>query len=115
MYFPVELWSLIKDFQIEHKKHHINKLQKCLPKINYLFGPIYSRMSVVSFPPKRYKSFNHYEIVDGQFIQIEKEYPLISIEQNLTKCSNYARKYQPYFVKACYGWANLRRLPFNKL
>ena len=33
MYFPQELWRLIKDYQIEYKKHHINKLKICHNKL----------------------------------------------------------------------------------
>jgi hypothetical protein len=48
--FPDELWIIIKDFLIQHKKHHMLKMKSIFEnEINGLYGPICERWTY--FPP----------------------------------------------------------------
>ena len=49
MYFPTELWKIIKEFQINYKKHHSLKMQIIMNDINNLYGEMYERWT--NFPP----------------------------------------------------------------
>ena len=41
MYFPDDLWKIIKDYQIDHKKHHHRKLKLCHKEIFSDHRPVY--------------------------------------------------------------------------
>ena len=49
LYFPTELWKIIKEFQINYKKHHSLKMQIIMNDINNLYGEMYERWT--NFPP----------------------------------------------------------------
>ncbi len=49
IYFPKELWRIIKDYQIDYKAHHVIKNVINMCYINNKLGPIYTRWTL--FPP----------------------------------------------------------------
>ena len=60
MEFPDELWKIVKDYQIDHKKHHKRNMEPCLDYINGLYSEVYLYSSV--FPTLGYGS----EVVGGE-------------------------------------------------
>ena len=52
MEFPDELWNLVKDYQIDHKKHHKINIEPCLEYIDGLYSEVYLYSSV--FPTLGY-------------------------------------------------------------
>jgi hypothetical protein len=121
---PKELWTLIKEYQIEHKKHHNIKYKNVIRKINYSFGPRVT-INCISFPPPKIWDHSVWlqdqpaalgdfgvsrmvaEDRDVEFVTLKLE--LTGIEHHRKKCSNWASRFPPFYINACYGWKNLKQ------
>ena len=131
---PEELWTLIKEYQIEHKKHHSIKYKNVIRKINYSFGPRITS-NCLSFPPPKIWEWSGWlqecwgEGVirhspnpnpNGEFVNINGvefvrlKLELTAIIHHRKKCSNWASQFPPVYVTACYGWQNLKKKHPNK-
>ncbi len=53
MELPDELWKIVKDYQIDHKKHHKINMESCLDYIDGLYKEVYLYSSV--FPSIQYR------------------------------------------------------------
>ena len=96
IYFPHELWNIIKNFQIDYKKHHGIKLKHSLIKIAYSFGEIY-KICGVSFPPLRE------EIFPKGGASCRKKYILTSVCGFILPIDRQRKLYTWYYG---YGWKN---------
>ena len=77
MYFPNELWRIIKGFQIDYKKHHIIQMSNCL------YSEIYERWTHFPVWP------NTNDIIRDEYLHWRNEWaprpnlPLVSITYNV--------------------------------
>lgn len=118
MDFPGELWTLIKDYQINHKKHHRSKYKKTLRSINYSFDVRIKHLYRVDFPPPRFITYN--EWIYGRWGETDispsnrnGKLHLATLKLELTGIEyhkNGQKPFQPIYCNALYGWKNLKRL-----
>jgi len=114
---PKELWILIKEYQIDQKKHHSIKYKNVIRKINYSFGPRIT-INCLSFPPPKnweYKGWGKETLFDTtptihiQYRNVDLKLELTAIIHHRKKCSKWASRFPPFYVSACYGWKNWKR------
>jgi len=120
---PKELWTLIKEYQIEHKKHHNIKYKNVIRKINYSFGPRIT-INCISFPPPKIwdhsewssKGYGHWGEGETHHFPTTNRVGPVSLKLELTciehhrkKCSNWASQFPPFYITACYGWKNWKQ------
>ena len=110
MFFSEGPWSIITTFLLNWKKTHFKKHKLNLSKLENTYGPMYGPITLLSFPPPKWKEFNRLNIAGGSIYYGPLEgrhwVPLISIEHHQQKCSEYAHKWQPHTVSAYYGWTH---------
>ena len=103
VWFPDELWRLIKAFQIQHRKHHQVRSAGYLKDIDGLYGTIYKRW--VQFPP--YASTD--DILRAEYFHWRTDsgpppgLPLVSITYNIKSNGGYYAGYgwtkNPYYTR----------------
>jgi len=104
MYFPDELWRIIKSFQIDYKKHHIIQMSNCLEKINGLYGEIYERWTHFPVWP------NTNDIIRAEYLHWRNEWaprpnlPLVSITFNVKNNGGWW---------GGYGWERKKDVKWN--
>lgn len=95
MEFPDEIWKIVKDYQIDYKKHHSIQMSYSLEKINDLYSEIYERW--ILFPPYS----NTSDIIRAEYPDWYTSWaprpnlPLVSITYNATGNHGW---------RAGYGW-----------
>ena len=125
MNFPSELWTLIKEYQIEQKKHHNIKYKYVIRAINYSFGPRITVKNLYFPPPKFYEIYckiplrinwgePKYKYISGENRFVDLKLELTTIIHHREKCSNWASRFPPFHVTVGYGWQNWKGKPPNK-
>ena len=101
IYFPKELWRIIKDYQIDYKAHHVikNKINIC--RFHNRLGPIYTRWTL--FPPPRNTSQ-----MQNQNYNLPAGLELTTICWNIRGNSNGG-------WYCGYGWKNYIKNPSDEL
>jgi hypothetical protein len=82
MELPDELWKIVKDYQIDHKKHHKRNMEPCLEYIDGLYSEVYLYSSV--FPSLQYREGEEVDFGenDGLWVPLQN-LPVTVVGRNL--------------------------------
>ena len=115
MYFPDDLWNIIKDYQIDYKKNHNRRLKLCHGQIFSDHRPVYYKKVTGGFSPGigdnptwcNFSKNNHKISINGMVLTLH------AIE--ITPNDEY---YDVRYIHLYYGWVILKKLDdgvFNKI
>ena len=117
MYFPDDLWNIIKDYQIDHKKHHHRKLKLCHEQIFSDHRPVYYKKVILGFSPgiadsPTWHNFSKNKNKISVWTRNNKETMVLTlhaIEITPHRPPN-DRYYHDRDMYLYYGWVNLKKL-----
>ena len=113
MYFPDDLWNIIKDYQIDYKKNHHRKLKLCHGQIFSDHRPVYYKKVIGGFSPgigdsPTWEHFSNRNNEISQWTRNNKETMVLTLHAiEITPYSHYTDE---RYIILYYGWVYLKKL-----
>ena len=116
MYFPDDLWNIIKDYQIDYKKNHHRKLKLCHEQIFSDHRPVYYKKVILGFSPgiadsPTWHNFTKKNKISCWSRNYEETMKIILHAIEITpQIPPNDRYYHDRDMYLYYGWVNLKKL-----